>query len=63
MKKPYTDGFIDAFMKYVADWRELERQYYRIPSWRWVKQLRNIKKREQLTRVYVARMRHWGIIE
>lgn len=58
-----TDGFVEAFMKYVADWRELERQYYRIPSWRWFKQLRNIKKRENLTRVYVARMRHWGIIK
>lgn len=58
-----TDGFIEAFMKYVADWRALEREYYRIPSWRWFKQLRNIKKREKLTRLYVARMRHWGIIK
>lgn len=58
-----SQDFIEAFFKYVNEWRELERQYYRIPSWRWFKQLRNIKKREKLTKLYVARMRHWGIIK
>lgn len=55
--------FVDAFMAYVNEWCELERQYYRIPSWRWFKQMSNIRQREQLTRVYVARMKHWGILE
>lgn len=60
--KPNTDDFIEVFLKYIADWRELERAYYRIPSWRWFKQLRNIKERETLTKVYVARMKKRGII-
>lgn len=54
---------IAAFFKYVEEWRDLERAYYRIPSWRVFKQLRNIKKRERLTTLYVARMKRWGIIE
>lgn len=56
-------AFFEAFQKYVADWRELERQYCQIPSWRIIKQLQNIRQREQLTRVYTARMQKWGILE
>lgn len=52
-----------AFMKYIEEWRELERQYYQIPSWRFFKQLKNIRQRETLTRVYVARMKKWGVIK
>jgi hypothetical protein len=56
-------AFFEAFQRYVKEWRDLERAYYRIPSWRWFKQMSNIRQREKLTRVYTARMRHWGIIE
>lgn len=52
-----------AFQRYIAEWRELERQYYQIPSWRLFKQLQNIRKREKLTRLFVARMKHWGILQ
>lgn len=52
-----------VFMKYVSEWRELERQYYQIPSWRIFKQLKNIKQRENLTRVFVARMKKHGVIK
>lgn len=54
---------VTAFVKYVEEWRDLERQYYAIPSWRIFKQLRNIKQRETLTRVFVARMKHHGVIK
>lgn len=60
--KPNTEDFIEDFMAYIADWRELDREYSRIPSWRHIKQLRNIKKREKLTRLYVARCKKRGII-
>lgn len=51
------------FMKYIEEWRELERQYYHIPSWRTFKQLKNIRQREKLTKAYVAQMKEWGVIE
>lgn len=54
--------FFEAFQRYINDWRKLEREYYQIPSWRIFKQLRNIRHRETLTRVYVARMKKWGIL-
>lgn len=58
-----SEKFFTAFMKYVEEWQELEREYYKIPGWRIIKQIRNIKKRETLTRVYTARMKKWGIIK
>lgn len=54
---------VTAFIKYVEEWRELDREYYRIPGWRIFKQRRNLKKRETLTRVFVARMKHHGVIK
>lgn len=56
-------NFFQTFQNYVSEWRRLEAEYYRIPSWRWIKQLQNIKERENLTRVYVARMKKWGILQ
>lgn len=58
-----SEKFFTAFIEYVEEWRELEREYYKIPAWRIIKQIRNIKKRETLTRVYTARMKHWGVIK
>jgi hypothetical protein len=58
-----SEQIIDELLKYVAEWRAFENEYYQIPSWRWIKQLRNIKQRENLTRVFTARMKHWGIIK
>lgn len=55
--------FMATFTKYVDEWRELDRQYAEIPSWRIFKQLSNIRKREKLTRLFTARMKKWGIIE
>lgn len=64
MSRPFdTDRFMAIFTEYVNDWRELDRQYYQIPSWRIFKQLNNIRKREKLTRLFTARMKHWGIVE
>lgn len=63
MSKATGIEVVTAFQKYIKDWRELEAAYYRIPSWRWFKQLSNIRQREQLTRVYVARMKKWGVIK
>lgn len=50
------------FPQYLAEWKKLEQEYYRIPSWRIFKQLQNIRKREKLTKAYSARMIEWGII-
>lgn len=54
---------ITTFQKYIKEWHELDVAYYQIPSWRWIKQLQNIRQREQLTRVFVARMKHHGVIK
>lgn len=53
---------LKAFTAYVNEWQRLDREYSRIPSWRTIKQLRNIRKREKLTKAYTARMREWGIL-
>lgn len=55
-------AFFETFQRYVSEWRQLEREYYQIPSWRIFKQLQNIRQREQLTRVFTARMKKWGIL-
>lgn len=52
-----------AFQKYISEWKELERQYYQIPNWRFIKQHRNVSQRMQLTRVFTARMKKWGVIK
>jgi len=54
---------ITTFQNYVKEWHALDVAYYQIPGWRIFKQLRNIKQREELTRVFVARMKHHGIIK
>lgn len=54
--------FLAAFRAYVSQWQALEREYNRIPSWRTFKQLRNIRKREKLTKAYTAKMKEWGIL-
>ncbi len=57
-----ADTMLIEFMAYSAEWRRLDYQYSRIPSWRTFKQLRNIKQREKLTKAYTAKMREWGIL-
>jgi len=56
-----ADTMLIEFMAYTADWKRLDQEYYRIPSWRWIKQMRNIRQREKLTKAYTAKMREWGI--
>lgn len=63
MKKVTSVEIMLALQKYIKEWRELEAAYYRIPSWRWIKQHRNVSQRMKLTRLFTARMKHWGIIE
>lgn len=52
---------LTEFPQYLAEWKRLEQEYSRIPSWRTFKQLRNIRQREKLTKAYTARMKEWGI--
>lgn len=52
---------IPTFTKYLNEYKQLEFEYSRIPSWRWVKLFRNLKARESLTRVYTAKMRTWDL--
>lgn len=56
------DNFPKALNDYIAEWRQLESAYYRIPSWRQFKRLKNIKQREKLTKAYEAKMKDWGLI-
>lgn len=57
-----ADVFIRRFMLYVALWQQLEKDYYKIPSWRTFKQLANIRKRERLTKDFVKQSKEWGIL-
>ncbi len=52
---------IPAFKKYIAEYKKLEVEYSRIPNWRIFKQLRNIKKRETLTRIFTTKSRKWDL--
>lgn len=52
---------IADFFEYIRQWEELDREYYQIPSWRIIKQLRNIRKREKLTKAWAQRMREAGV--
>jgi hypothetical protein len=54
---------ISTFQNYIKEWHELDVEYHKIPSWRIIKQLKNIKERENLTRVFVARMKYHGVIK
>lgn len=54
---------VTAFVKYIEEWHKLDVEYYTIPSWRIFKQLKNIRQREKLTRIFTARMKHYGVIK
>ncbi len=53
---------LEHLKAYIAEWQALEAEYYRIPSWRTFKQLKNIRQREKLTKAYTAKMKKWGIL-
>lgn len=57
-----THPIITEFPAYLDEWRMLEEAYYRIPSWRWLKQLQNIRQRERLTKEYERKMHTWGLV-
>ncbi len=50
------------FTKYINAYDELLKEYARTPNWRIVKAMRNIKKRERLTREFTAKMFELGVI-
>lgn len=52
---------IPALVKYINQYKELEFEYTRIPSWRFIKQWKNIKARENLTRVFKMKTRKWDM--
>lgn len=56
-----SDTMLIEFMAYTAEWKRLAAEYDRIPSWRWIKQQRNITQRSRLTKAYTAKMKEWGI--
>lgn len=52
------------FEEYVRQWRQLEREYERLGRYPVIGvflQLRNISKRQRLTKEYNKRLREWGI--
>lgn len=62
MSKPTGVEMMAALQKYISEWQALDAEYYRIPSWRIFKQIKNIRQREKLTKAYTAKMKEWGII-
>lgn len=54
---------LEQLKAYIAEWQKLEREYYRIPSWRTFKQLKNIRQRERLTKAFTLKMKRWGVID
>lgn len=53
---------VKAFKDYLNEHAELEKEYTRIPNWRHFKQMKNIRKREKLTRQYKLRMFELGVL-
>jgi hypothetical protein len=52
---------LHALKWYVNTYAELEKEYSSIPNWRFFKQMRNLKKRERLTREFKTRMFELGV--
>jgi hypothetical protein len=50
-----------TLIKYMFEMKSLEFEYSKIPNWRWIKQFRNIKERETLTRLFMAKTRKWDM--
>jgi len=58
-----SEAILVQLKDYIKRWQALNDEYSRIPSWRTIKQLQNIKRRENLTRQFVNRMKRWGVID
>ena len=56
------ENLVEEFDRYVREWKRLEREYYQLPGWRWIKQFRNIQQREKLTNDYTKALQNSGLI-
>lgn len=59
--KKLAGKIINEINWYINEYHELEKEHTRIQSWRIIKQLRNIQKREKLTREFKIRMFELGV--
>lgn len=58
------DVLLAEFSDYIAEHRRLEQEYDQIRAWPivgFIKQMANIRRREQLNKAYEAKMKAWGI--
>lgn len=60
--KTKTKIALSAFKQYIEEYAELEKEHARIPRYRMFQQMRNIKKRELLTRDFKRKMAELGIM-
>lgn len=59
--KEKSKRLLYEFKRYLNDYAELEKEYIRIPKWRHFKIMKNLKKRENLTRDYKVKMFELGV--
>jgi hypothetical protein len=52
---------LKEFAVYLNRYAELEKEFARIPQWRHFKVMKNLRKRELLTRQYKVRMAELGL--
>lgn len=60
--KEKATKIVKAFRNYLNSYLELEREYMRIPNWRYFKKMKNIRQRETLTRQYKLQMFELGVL-
>lgn len=60
--KQIAAKIVKIFREYLNKILELEKEYLQIPSWRFFKQMKNIRKREKLNRDYKVKMFELGVL-
>lgn len=53
--------FLPALLRYVDEHNRLEAECYQTSAWRPLRRLRNLRKREAMTRVFLAKLRKYDI--
>lgn len=57
------DNMIEEFNRYTTEWKRLAAEYDRISNWRFIKQNRNLIKRQRLTAEYTKALYDSGMIK
>lgn len=49
------------FRAYIEEYKMFEAEWYRLRSWQYIKQFRNLRVRHRLTTEYQRKMKSWGL--